>query len=371
MRSALQNIGLALASSLIALAGVELGLRLYDTSTPYGAEEYNLYTFDPVLGWANRPYARAQFSRSEFSYPVENNALGMRDQEIAEKRSGEFRVAFLGDSFTWGWGVAYGQRFTEVVEASNPRVNALNFGVSGYGPLQYLLQLDRVLSQRPDYVIAVFCLGNDLTDLLVSDTSPRPYGVLSAASQLEIIGYPLPEPEQNPKGKHAASELRIFEAFNVALYKLGIKKSELEAFREVPEGLVYASREKLTKEQLETVKFMYRLDDAILASMREQIEASIGPGRFAVLLAPTKYEYGEDLEAWPDADPAAVANGMAASLVKLEIAALDGRDVIAPADFWNRDGHWRASGHAKIARQLGTFLSARIASPDGHPAGPE
>ena len=54
---------------------------------------------------------------------------------ITDKRKDEFRVAFLGDSFTWGVGTPYGERFTEIVESLNPKINALNFGVTGYSPV--------------------------------------------------------------------------------------------------------------------------------------------------------------------------------------------------------------------------------------------
>ena len=71
------------------------------------------------------------FRRDEFRYPIKINSVGMWDQELNPKRSDEFRIAFLGDSFTWGWGAAYGERFTEILESQNHAINALNFGVPG------------------------------------------------------------------------------------------------------------------------------------------------------------------------------------------------------------------------------------------------
>jgi hypothetical protein len=358
MKAALQNIGLLLASCLVTLGGIELGLRLFDPKATTSSDEYVLYIFDPVLGWANRPLLHAQFSRPEFSYPVATNALGMWDREVADKRGDEFRVAVLGDSFTWGWGVPYGQRFTEVVEDLDPQINALNFGVPGYGPLQYLLKLDQVLALKPDYVVVTFCLGNDLTDLLVSDTSPQPYGRLKEGSQLEIIGYPLPEPEA--ERAQGGPSFRIVGLLETALEMFGVTGLEVKGFENAPETIMYAPPERLASEHREMVAFVYQLDDAILEAMRKKIEAAIGRDRFAVLLAPTKYEYGQYLERWPGADPNAVANKMLASLARLKISALDGRDVIGLEDFWITDGHWRPSGHEKIGALLDRFLSKVI-----------
>ena len=56
----------------------------------------------------------------------------MYDAEVAPKAPGEFRVAVLGDSFTWGFGVPYGERFTEIVEARDRKINVLNFGVEAF-----------------------------------------------------------------------------------------------------------------------------------------------------------------------------------------------------------------------------------------------
>src|SRR5689334_12682184 len=181
MKNFLQNIGLMLAACFIALAGIEASMRIWGPDVLALGNQYVFFKFDPVLGWANLPNMHGQFSRLEFSYPIEINSNGMWDAEVTDKRKDEFRVAFLGDSFTWGVGTAYGQRFTEIIESLNPRINALNFGVTGYSPVQYLLQLDQVLALKPDYVIVALCLGNDLTDNVESDPygHPKPYAKLS------------------------------------------------------------------------------------------------------------------------------------------------------------------------------------------------
>src|SRR5262249_46299692 len=142
MKSFLQNFGLTLAACLIALAGVEVALRIWGPEVVTLGNQFVFFRFDPVLGWANLENTHGTFTRLEFSNTIDINSIGMRDAEVADKRNGEFRVAVLGDSFTWGLGAEYGERFTEVVEALDPSINVLNFGVTGFSPIQYLLQLD-------------------------------------------------------------------------------------------------------------------------------------------------------------------------------------------------------------------------------------
>jgi lysophospholipase L1-like esterase len=365
MTARLQNLALFVASSLICLFVIEVSLRIWGPEVLALGNQYVFYKFDPVLGWTNLPESRGRFSRIEFSFPVEINALGMRDKEVEARRSDEFRVAFQGDSFTWGVGAAYGERFTEVVESLDPSINALNFGVSGFSPIQYLFQLDRVLALKPDFVIVVFCLGNDLTDNVEYNpyNHPKPYGKLSSdGSRLEIGGYPLPEDKEvGTRLLGASSFSRIVGLIEFVRDHIRRKRAEEAAIgkdmvRAIGGQLLYAKAGNLTAQEQEQVAFFYKVNELILKAMRDRLDAAIGPGRFAVLLAPTKFEYGIGLGN-PNADPNAIANGVLASLARLSIPAIDGRTVIEPSDFWTVDAHWRPSGQRKIGALVAKFLA--------------
>jgi lysophospholipase L1-like esterase len=316
------------------------------------------YRFDPVLGWDNLAGSHGQFSRSEFSYPVRINSSGMRDEEIAARRPGEFRIAVLGDSFVWGVGVADGERFTERLEAKDPALNVLNFGVTGFSPVQYLLQLDKVLALKPDFVIAALCLGNDLSDN-VSYTPydhPKPYAALTAdGAGFELKGYPLPD--SKPAASYltgAVSSLRIVGLVEY-LIDHATKPSDQGALGIEP-AMLYVPLDQLRARGRAQVEAAFKLNRLLLAAMKTKIDAALGPHRFAVLLVPTKFELGL-ADHWAHFDPDAVARRVSADLSGLGIPVIDGREVIAAADFWKRDGHWRPSGHEKIAGLLAKFLA--------------
>jgi lysophospholipase L1-like esterase len=347
----LQKSVLVLVSTFLAIGAAEIVLRTWLPES----DDTLMYQFDAVLGWVNRKNARSEFVRGEFHYWIETNSYGMRDLEIEAKRRNEFRVAFLGDSLTWGWGVGYGDRFTEIVEERNGEINALNFGVPGYGPVQYLLQLDADLAMQPDYVVVVFCLGNDLTDVLVADNDyPKPYASVSSDLKLSIIGYPLPAPTKRGDGKWATT--RVVDLFGQAYNRL-VDDPDNER---VPYELFYAPRESLQEEQRKSAEIAYDIVEALLDTMRKRTTAAIGPDRFSVLLAPTKYEQGKFLERWPGANAAAVAEKMIEIMARLKIPVLDGREAIGRDDFWRLDGHWRPSGHRKVGEMLVEFLSKKI-----------
>ncbi|MEA2906712.1 MAG: hypothetical protein QOI12_4099 [Alphaproteobacteria bacterium] len=358
MKSRLLNGLLFLISCLIAFGGIEVGLRIWGPDVLAMGNQFVVYEFDPLLGWDNRPNTQAQFSRAEFSYPVTINSQGMWDAEVKPKQPGEFRVAVLGDSFTWAIGAAYGTRFTEVVEAREPRINALNFGVAGFSPIQYLLQLDRILAFNPNYVVVAFCLGNDLTDNVSFSpySHPKPYVALSADGETFVVqGYPLPDTKDTGQyliGAMSASRIVGMIRFLHDRWQ----KPKDEGGASVRQNLVYVPPEKLDPEDAKTVRDVFKLNELIFAAMKKKIDAALGPDHFAVLLVPTKFEMGQ-YPFRPNSDRNYVGDQVSASLSRLGIPVVDGRTVIVESDFWKVDGHWRPSGHAKIGELLGTFLS--------------
>lgn len=99
--------------------------------------------------------------------PVRTNSYGMRGPERAPaKRPGVFRIALLGDSYAFGWGVEEEQTFAVQLERllSNERaapVEVLNFGVPGYSTFQ---QVTQFLDERRDFevdLVLVFFVDND------------------------------------------------------------------------------------------------------------------------------------------------------------------------------------------------------------------
>ena len=353
VKTALQNAAVVLVATLISLGGIEICLRVWGPEVLTLGDVYVFYRYDPVLGWDNLPNAHGYLTRAEYSTEVSNNSLGMRDVEVGEKRPGEYRVAFLGDSFTWGVGVSYGERFTEVAGKLDPGIHTLNFGVSGFSPVQYLFQVDRVFALKPDYVVLVFCLGNDLTDNVEYRPydHPKPYAKLSKdGTAFEITGYPLPVTEHGPELFGGASSLRL----------VGLTKRAIDSFTRPHGGTktsgvpINAPPASLNSAQRAAVASLYKINDLLLDAIRKRVEREIGPNRFAVALAPTLFEYQP---AAADFDPNAVPNGMLESLRRLDIPAIDGRPALTPADFWERDGHWRPSGHRKFGELIAKYLA--------------
>ena len=101
--------------------------------------------FNPDLGWQGKPNSSGRFNVLGVSTQVSLNAQGMRYHDIGPRKA--YRVAIQGDSIVWGYGVTQQDRFTEQTETILPDVEVLNYGEVGYGPVQYLLQLDKIIER--------------------------------------------------------------------------------------------------------------------------------------------------------------------------------------------------------------------------------
>ena len=162
------------------------------------AETGHRYLYDPRLGWRNIPGWNAE----TFERPLAINSKGLRDREYAyAKPKGAKRALVLGDSFTWGYGVANDEIFTEVLEkrlaAAPVEWEILNAGVSGWGTDQELLFfIDEGVKYSPDIVVLAFYLINDP----VNNASSIQYGLHKPVfldEGLQLANTPVPKPDSN------------------------------------------------------------------------------------------------------------------------------------------------------------------------------
>jgi lysophospholipase L1-like esterase len=156
------SLGLVLASGLGALV-------LTDRAVGWLVDP----RFTPIAG---APDSDAALAREEFRVRVRTNGAGFRGPALPDGKAPHvYRIVVLGDSFTWGYGVrerqAYPARLERELNArlrargSGRRVEVVNLGLPGAGPLDYLYHLRHTgLALAPDLVI-VGLFANDVNDL--------------------------------------------------------------------------------------------------------------------------------------------------------------------------------------------------------------
>lgn len=119
----------------------------------------------PLIMYDLLPNLKVKFQR----VTLETNSCGMRGPDRPmEKAKNVFRIALLGDSFAFGWGVEQESSFAQVTEdflneftKERIKVEVLNLGVPGYSTFQQVAIFEeRGLDFSPDAVLVYF-VNND------------------------------------------------------------------------------------------------------------------------------------------------------------------------------------------------------------------
>lgn len=162
-----------LLSFCIFLAVLEASLFLivYFELPDVGYPGYSIASAKPFwretnsdFGVWHPPNSKFRHYKNCFDAEYRSNSHGMRDAET-EQDSKSRRVVVLGDSFVEGYGVDYGDRFTEVLDTLTG-TDHLNFGTSrGFGITASFVLYETMASKfSHDAVILSILPNNDFVD---------------------------------------------------------------------------------------------------------------------------------------------------------------------------------------------------------------
>jgi hypothetical protein len=160
-----------LASAAVALAAfstVDIDALARVRASVLGAiggwqEPTGIYRLDDRLGIAHVPNSRAMHRTAEFSVTYSIDAAGRR---LTPSPPGPVSgtVAIIGDSFTFGWGVADAETYASVLATGawkDRRV--VNASASGWGlPQFYVTLLDLLAGESPPREVLVSLISDDL-----------------------------------------------------------------------------------------------------------------------------------------------------------------------------------------------------------------
>lgn len=147
--------GLAAIAGVVGFVAVLLELLLRASGHGPGAvahpraNEPVLHRPEPDLGWEPQPgvYRYAGYTVGAQPITVTFWQDGSRATRRIDTRHGE-EVLLVGDSMVMGWAVSDDETFAWHLQADHPELNVRNFGVGGYGTVQTLLRLRRLLVTR-------------------------------------------------------------------------------------------------------------------------------------------------------------------------------------------------------------------------------
>ncbi len=355
------NALLALASMVLVVFVAEVFLRLL------WPQNLNITQLDDELRFELKPGITSILERQDFNTMVAISSQGLRDREYSlQKPEGVYRVAIVGDSFTFGFGVEQNETFTEILEKSlngrgNKRYEVMNFGVSAYGTEQeYLVIRKKVLTFNPDMVIVAFYL-NDVKENVKYNLFSVEDGMLKQAETKPVTSI---QRLRNFISWH--SHLYSLFYFSVierdALSSLLIRSHIINAPVADPgvdfDKLIYA-RNKSEEYDLAMSKTVMLLKEMHGELTRMNVS-------FAIMLIPTKEQvYDQEMTKFliqrgllaKDIDRTKVQRNISNALQKESIPIID---MLGPlrehADedrlYFPIDGHWTPRGHDIAAQEL-------------------
>ena len=162
---------------LLALLSLEVALRLGGSLPMLRNPLKSFHDSDVRLGWRGARNYAGRFVREDFDVTIRHTSEGYRvPGHSVRPFSDARRIAVLGDSFTWGWGVREGQLFTDgLQELLGPRFRVLNYGTNAYGTGQQLILMEELVRRHDFDEVVVMFYENDLRDNLDPKDGRRPW----------------------------------------------------------------------------------------------------------------------------------------------------------------------------------------------------
>jgi lysophospholipase L1-like esterase len=384
-------VALLISSTVLTLLGLEGAARLVLRGQGRGKEgaEVVQYTeYDPVLGWAKRPGARAVYRRREYTVEVAVNSRGLRDVERGyDAPVGTLRLLALGDSFVEGYTVPLAQTMTQVLEnglnGGECRAQVVNGGTSGYSTDQELLFYRTEGHLYSPRIVLLFFHYNDVVynDRQEYFGTPKPVFEMPGG-RLCIHQIPVrPRPRQVPPAATAVaapeSGSALVEWIRDRMWYGAPRAYDAVArfglWPPMPRVPTRLELRVYERRRVEPVEDAWAKTELLLAAVAQ--EAKERGARLVVVYVPSRLEvdagawqlscrlYGWDETAW---DPSRVATRVKEMGAAGGWPVLDLTDVMKQAGqgwgaepYLTYDAHWTALGHRVAADAVHRFLVAR------------
>lgn len=270
---------------------------------------------DPALGW-----------RMRRGVDGEHDSRGFRGaREPSAERRGP-RILAVGDSFTYGLGVAANETFVARLGVAHD-AETINAGVNGYGVDQSLLMWEsegRPL--QPDIVLLGLFVGDVYRNgLRVRDAGPKPFFHKSEGGY-RLVGVPVPT---------------VGEYLSQALPPRGVRVIQAASWVTTQVEIRLRAREK----ELEPLS---HLNHYLLGRFAQSVQTE--GAEPLVVLIPDARRHGGAEARW-------LLQELRASCQQLELSCVDlAEEFGTEIDRYYRNGHWNAAGHARAADRITTFL---------------
>ncbi len=350
-----QHAALIIAGILAGLLLSEAALTLLDIPKFYKSHTYppqfSFYAENGTLFYTNVPSSditfvydgnpRGYFSENEVVHST--NSWGFRGKEFSFSKTSAIRIAFLGDSFTFGEGVKYEDTYPEKSAellnrkygSENISFESYNFGVGGYNTQQSLFLLENLaLKTRPDIIVLGYTLNDAEPELFYIN----PAGAVARRPRETGIPEGLPDqnpPESLPDFRTARAAWKLLKSSEIsrqtADYYNSLYESDNPDWKATKESLKKLGR-ICTENQVHCFilifPVLYQLDENYPFRELHELAGNEISGNYTHLVDLFPYLKGrKDTELWvhpTDQHPNEIVHAIAAEALAGAIAAVDG-----------------------------------------------
>ena len=332
-----------------------------------------LTRYDARLGWRLNPGWQGRHVNRDFEASYSINAGGTRGAAVEPAAAAApapapaaALVVYLGDSFTFGFGVPDGATFADRLDrADRPNVRHLNFGVPGYSTDQaLLLYRSDVAGLRPRRVVLIAYLGNDLIDneqpFPLQARTGKPHFALEGG-ELTLRNVPVPLRFKSPDEQRRSFGSLIAGPELGEAGRLARWLYNLETVRWL--GLEWPPPADLEARYGQRFATSMVLFDALTRQLQREVEGN--GGQFAlVVLASRRHALAPETYAARYQEFA--RRSIVTAFVGSDLVLIDAATALraAPASerlFFPHDGHLSEAGHQFLA----DLLASRLGQPTG------
>jgi len=357
-------------AAIAAILGMaELGVRwIAGPSATYQDDQLPMCRSDALTIWRYRPDLRLTYRTPEFEMAIRTNDIGLREGPIAPAAEGVTTVLFIGDSFTFGWGVAEEQRYSEVLARlmaqSRPgtRLRIVNAGHWMYTFDQQLVLMKEMIRRYEPAVVVQGFYWMHVRTMFNHRLVRAADGSLQAVEDPKIV--------VNDRGflkfRSDWLERPPLGSQLVALVARAVLNWDL--IEKAAHTVDYMRPGNTQGEDL------WRLTDEIVAeTIRTLRTAGIG---YVPFLVPTSVEVASGNWAHLNWTAATPPTGVDVNLPSARFGAMFAkngsaivplaaamREKVGMPLYFPHDGHWTAEGHAVAAEILLPHLDYALASP--------
>ncbi|MDO8634603.1 MAG: SGNH/GDSL hydrolase family protein [archaeon] len=360
-KNALANGSLLALSFLAMLVFAEFALSGFPSSVAFSE-------FSAELHHQNKPNFSGELVQPEWKMSVKTNSIGLRGGEISQKTPGKTRILLLGDSFTFGYGVAEGETFGKTTEKKlGEHFEVINAGAISYSPMLEYLQLKKIFGKiNPDIVVLNFDMSDVQDDYEYEKEAVSNDGTLFFPQPSPSAGFSLVSFAKNLK-TITFLKTSILDPLVLALPVKGLIETDLPTIGKIESDRYAITRENanLGEHWQRTFKYIKKIADY---SAEKNVKFILHAYPYGHQVNEKAWDYGRYF--WGLKRGTIYSNEPFEKLEKFssenQITFISSFEAIKHASaekklYFDYDGHFNPEGH----KVLGDFLAKKIIENSG------